>query len=290
MLNKKIAVLGGDKRSLELINLLLDDNNSVSIFGFDKINKDLRIKESETLEEAIKGSNIIIGPLPFNKDNKLNSPFMEKEIKLDWIINSMHKDQLLFGGKINKDFIQQCNKKNITIIDYFDREEMQILNAIPTAEGAICIAMQSLPITITSSNALVLGYGRIGKVLSKMLHGIGANTYVMARKKSDLAWITTNGYKAIDLYKLDDNLSQMNIIFNTIPNTILKEKQLTNLNKNTLIIDIASKPGGVDFIKAEEMGLNFNWALGLPGKVAPITAAKVIKETIYNIIEERERL
>lgn len=290
MSNKKIAILGGDKRSLELINLLLDDNNLVSIFGFDKISEDLRIKQGKTLEEVIKGSNIIIGPLPFSENDKLNTPFSDKKINLDSILNLIDKDQLLLGGKINKEFINKCKKKNINIIDYFNREEMQILNAIPTAEGAISIAIEGLPITISGSNALVLGYGRIGKVLSKMLYGIGANTYVAARKKSDLAWITINGYKSIDLKNLYCNLSQMNIVFNTIPSLILKEKELSNLNKNTLIIDVASKPGGVDFIKAEEMGLKVNWALGLPGKVAPITAANAIKKTIYNIIEEKERL
>ncbi|MGO1367900.1 MAG: dipicolinate synthase subunit DpsA [Senegalia sp. (in: firmicutes)] len=282
MSNKKFTVLGGDKRSIELINLLLESKNPVNVFGFDKVNKNLRIKQSESLEDAIKGSDIIIGPLPFS--------ILEEQINLTSLLELMSKDQLLLGGKIDKDFSDKCISNNINIIDYFDREEMQILNAIPTAEGAISIAMEKLQVTISSSNALVLGYGRIGKVLSKMLNGIGANTYVAARKKADLAWINTNGYKAIDLYKLNQSLSNINIIFNTIPSLILKEKELCNLNKDTLIIDLASKPGGVDFIKAKEMNLNVNWALGLPGKVAPITAAKIIKDTIYNIIEERKML
>ncbi|MGO1712286.1 MAG: dipicolinate synthase subunit DpsA, partial [Senegalia sp. (in: firmicutes)] len=164
MSNKKFTVLGGDKRSIELINLLLESKNPVNVFGFDKVNKNLRIKQSESLEDAIKGSDIIIGPLPFS--------ILEEQINLTSLLELMSKDQLLLGGKIDKDFSDKCISNNINIIDYFDREEMQILNAIPTAEGAISIAMEKLQVTISSSNALVLGYGRIGKVLSKMLNGI----------------------------------------------------------------------------------------------------------------------
>lgn len=40
--------------------------------------------------------------------------------------------------------------------------------------------------TLHKSNVLVMGYGNIGKVLSKMLCGIGANVYCEARNKKIL--------------------------------------------------------------------------------------------------------
>jgi dipicolinate synthase subunit A len=160
------------------------------------------------------------------------------------------------------------------------------MNAIPTAEGAIQIAMEELPFTIHASNILVMGYGRIGKTLSKMLNGIGANVYIEARKFSDLASIRSFGYNEVHISELPVYLCKMDIIFNTIPFVILNEELLKSIKSTCLIIDLASKPGGIDFSKARELGIKAIWALSLPGKVAPLTAAEFIKKTVYNILEE----
>jgi len=133
---------------------------------------------------------------------------------------------------------------------------------------------------------LILGFGRIGKILAKMLHGIGSNVYVEARKYSDLAWIESYGYKPVFITELESYIDRANVIFNTIPSIVLDENLLRKVNKDCLLIDLASKPGGIDFEKAKEMGLKTIWALSLPGKVAPVTAAKFIKDTISNIIDE----
>jgi dipicolinate synthase subunit A len=163
---------------------------------------------------------------------------------------------------------------------------MAVLNAIPTAEGAIQIAMEELPITLNGSQVLILGYGRIGKVLSRMLAGIGAVVTVEARKYSDLAWIKANGQKSVYINDLKTVTGKMDLIVNTIPHKILDSDLLETLGKDCLVIDLASKPGGVDFEKAKALGIKVIWALSLPGKVAPVTAAGFIKQTVYNIMEE----
>jgi dipicolinate synthase subunit A len=107
-----------------------------------------------------------------------------------------------------------------------------------------------------------------------------------ARKYSDLAWIKSYGYKPVLLSDVGKYLPSMDVIFNTIPYVLLDESLLRQLKNDTLIIDLASKPGGVDFEKAKQLGKKVIWALSLPGKVAPVTAAMFIKETVYNIVEE----
>ncbi|HBD63288.1 MAG TPA: dipicolinate synthase subunit DpsA, partial [Clostridiales bacterium] len=181
---------------------------------------------------------------------------------------------------------KKLKNKELKSADYFIREEMQVLNAVPTAEGAIQIAMEETPFTIHNSNIMVLGYGRIGKVLSKMLHGIGANVHVEARSCRDLAWIRNNGYIPVCPKELKEYLPRMNVVFNTIPQIILNRELLRSIDSNCTVIDLASKPGGIDFEAAGEMGIKAISALGLPGKAAPVTAAMAIKDTIYNIIEE----
>lgn len=281
----KYTILGGDKRSLELGKLLIKDGNDVCIYGFDRLEQ--YKYESVRLNEAIEYADVIVGPLPFSTDNiNVNAPFSNEVIPIDKVFNLMSEKQLIVGGKFNIEHEEKLKNMNLKLADYFKREEMQVLNAIPTAEGAIQIAMEETPITIHNSNVIVLGYGRIGKVLSKMLYGIGANVHVEARKYSDLAWIKNYGYIPIHQKKLKTYLPRMNIVFNTIPQMILNMELLKSIDSNCIIIDLASKPGGVDLEAAKELEIKAISALGLPGKVAPVTAAMVIKNTIYNIIEE----
>lgn len=283
----KFTVLGGDERSLCLAYELMEDGHHVKIFGFDKLEKKLDIEESSSLREAIKDADIIIGPLPFTRDEKtINAPFYSGKIDINNVIKLVHSEQLLTVGKVDEDILELFNKNNINIKDYFHREEMQILNAIPTAEGAIELAMAEMPITIHGSNILILGYGRIGKVLSKMIQGIGATVYVAARKYSDIAWIKSCGYNPVLFKDIEEHLYNMDLVFNTVPELILDEYMLNKFNGKSIVIDLASKPGGVDFEKAEALGVKVNHALGLPGKAAPVTAARVIKETVYNIVRE----
>ena len=119
-----------------------------------------------------------------------------------------------------------------------------------------------------------------------MLKGIGANVYCEARKNVDLAWIKAYGYEPVRLNELDSNLKNFNIVINTIPSIILEEEKLKLLNEDCLIIDLASNPGGVDRNAAKKIGIKTIWALSLPGKVAPLTSAEFIKDTMYNIFKE----
>jgi dipicolinate synthase subunit A len=287
MCKRKFTVVGGDLRNIKLANFLIEDGYEVNLLGFDKADFESGIELSRNTRDAIDESDIILGPLPCSNNGEvLNAPFNSYEIYINDIFKLMSKNQLFIAGFINEKIENLAKVYNIYTVDILEREEMAVMNAIPTAEGAIQIAMEETPITIHSSNSLVLGYGRVGKILAKMLNGIGANVYVEARKYSDIALIKSFTYNPVTLNNLSDVLGNMDIIFNTIPHVILVENLLKRIRNNCLIIDLASKPGGIDFDTARELGLKVIWALSLPGKVAPLTAAKFIKETVYNIIDE----
>ncbi|HHW48275.1 MAG TPA: dipicolinate synthase subunit DpsA [Clostridiaceae bacterium] len=284
---KKFTIIGGDLRNIELAKSIIEDGHKVNIYGFSNASFASSINESENLTHAIDESDVIIGPLPCSNDNEtLNAPFHPEKIQINEVFKIMSKNQLFIAGRISKKIAHLAEVYNVYIIDILEREEMAVLNAIPTAEGAIQIAMEEMPITLHGSNALILGYGRVGKTLAKMLNGIGANVFVEARKYEDLAWIRSYGYRPVNINELDNYLGDMHVIFNTIPHVILDTEKLNKIKKECLIIDLASKPGGVDFEKARELGMKVIWALSLPGKVAPVTAARYIKDTVYNIVDE----
>lgn len=192
----------------------------------------------------------------------------------------------MIAGNINKEILKNAESEDVKVIDLLKREELAVLNTISTAEGAIQIAMEETSRTIHGSNVLVMGFGRIGKILAKMLNGIGAKVYCEARKNEDFAWIKAYGYNLVPLKNLKNEISKFDIIINTIPSMILTREYLERVNKEALLIDVASMPGGVDNIVAKELGIRTILALSLPGKVAPITSAEFIKDTFYNILEE----
>jgi dipicolinate synthase subunit A len=285
--DKKFSIIGGDLRSVKLAELIAAEGKSVNIYGFSNAGFDIKLKQSNTIADAINETDVVIGPIPFSNDNEfLNAPFHTDKIYINEIFKCINKNQLFIAGRISEKISHMAQVYNVYTVDLLEREEMAVLNAIPTAEGAIQIALEEMPTTLHNSNALILGFGRIGKTLAKVLTGMGANVYVEARKYADLAWIRNYGYKPVLLSELANTVKSINVLFNTIPSIILNNEILKALNSNCLIIDLASKPGGVDFEKAKELGLKAIWALSLPGKVAPVTAAEFIKDTAYNIIEE----
>lgn len=291
-MNKKITIVGGDLRNVKLAEMLAKDGIEVYRFGLenaDILNKYSNITKCETLEQAINSSEIIIGPIPLSSNRiDINTPFSDKKITLNDLLEKM-ENKIFIAGSISQEVYQYEKNKNLRIIDLLNREELAVLNTISTAEGAIQIAIEQTQTTIHGSNVLVMGFGRVGKILSKMLAGIGANVYCEARKNSDLAWIKAYGYNPVHLNEIDEYLGKFDIIINTIPFTVLDGVKLDKLKEDCLVIDLASAPGGVDKEAAKKRGIKAMWALSLPGKVAPLTSAEFLKETIYNILKEENQ-
>ncbi len=284
---KNFGIVGGDMRQIFLSESIAKDENSVKIFANSSTASNQE-NFTDKLENAIKTSDYVILPLPVTYDGEtLNAPFSKSQIKLYDLMREL-TDKTVFCGGINSLSPLIPENTNIKLKDYYAREEFQILNALATAEGAINIALSEFLGTIHSSRCLIVGYGRIGKVLSKILKDMGANVTVSARKPSDLAWIEVMGYESINTNNMPQKLDY-DLIFNTVPFKIFNRENLLKCSYETKIIDLSSKPGGVDFELAEFLGIKAIHALGLPGKFSPIKAGDIIKRTIYNMIEE-ERL
>ena len=278
-MSKKISIIGGDLRIVKLAEMLADDGYKVYTHALEtarSLRKNDRIEEFDKLEDAIEKADIVVGPIPLSSNKKdINTPFSEKNISLEELFSKIN-GKIFIAGSLSEKAYELAEANNVDAIDILAREELAVLNTISTAEGAIQIAIQETERTLHGSKVLVMGYGRVGKILSKMLFGLGAKVYCEARKTSDLAWIRAYGYEPIELKNLKQYLGEFDIIINTIPVLILGEDYLKELNKDCLIIDLASNPGGVDKMAAKEMGLKTIWALSLPGKVAPTTSAQFI--------------
>ncbi len=283
-----VSVIGGDLRQLTLARLLKKEGYHIFLYGFDK---DIEIDDMEIEDDVdyALSSDIVILPVPVTFDGEsINAPYSKKPLTINEFLDGITPSALVFGGQIKQDLAKALDDKSIKFYDYLKREELAIRNSIPTAEGAIKIAIEETPITINGSKCLVLGYGRIGKILSKMLSGLGADVTVEARKYADLAMIEGHGFEPLALGELKNRIDKFDIIFNTVPAMILDYEILKSINKNALVIDLSSKPGGIDFEAAKALGIHVIWALGLPGKIAPVSSGGIIKDTVMNIIHELE--
>ena len=318
-MNYNFFIIGGDKRNLFLAEKLSKDGENVKIFGFDRIKDEffannnikkitnekelltelekreiqakskglekgtIDISEEKTfdnnLERDKQNKKIIIGPIPYSTDGKtLYAPFCNKKLDINLL-----KDKKIIAGKIPEEVA------DIKSIDILKNEYFTIRNTVPTAEGAIAKAIELTDINIDKANIMVLGFGRVGKTLCYKLKKLGANVYAEARKERDIAWIDVFGYNAIPLEKINENICKMDIIFNTIPELILDKSKLILMNEKTLIIDLASKPGGTDFESANKMGIKAILYSGIPGKIASEYEAELIKEVIYKEIKRKNK-
>lgn len=282
--DKNVLIIGGDRRFL-FLGELLKKRNRVSFLGFEKQKGG---QNNISFDEATSSCyDYIVLPVPSFKDGFVNSPFSALKISCENVLSLIKQKTVLLGAMLPDDFLELASKYKVEYFDYFLREELTVANAWLTAEGAVAIAVSESDFSLFGADVLVMGYGRIGKALSHILKGYGARTDVSARKASDFAWIRAFGHTAINTADIKEHIGKYDIIFNTIPKPLLNKEALSLVKDNCLIIDLASLPGGADKAFAKEKGIKLIHALGLPAKVSPKEAGKIIMEAIENIEKER---
>jgi len=286
--NKSAAVIGGDMRQLAVYEKLIAQNNRAILCAFEKAKLVGHHTSFPLCNDVLYGADIIILPLPAFVEGSLNTPFSDESISEEELLHMIPKDTIVFGGKLSKSFINTAKTLGIKVYDYMNREDFAVLNAVPTAEGAIALAIQHTKGMICKSNTLICGYGRIGKILAHHFRELGANVTVSARKAHDLAWISSYGMKAVKTGELFYENLEYDIIINTVPDMVFDKKLLSHVKNGCVMIDLASLPGGIDIDAASEMGITAIRALSLPGKMSPQAAGHIILSTIENILDESE--
>lgn len=253
---ERILIIGGDSRINYLSQGLMEDGFKVKTFD-----------GSEPLKTAVEECDAVVLGLPCSRDDKtVDAPDLSESILLKDLFHIMGKNKLLLAGKMSQGTKAVADVFGVKWVDYFMREELEILNAVPTCEGALQIAMEELPITLFGCDATVTGFGKVAQPIVCALRALGANVTVCARKPSARAKARTFGADAVDFSSLKDSMSKAQLVINTVPQLVIGRRELIAA-KDALIIDLASKPGGVDMEAAKDLGVKVIWALGLPSIV-----------------------
>lgn len=267
-------VLGGDARNCWAARHLTANGHTVNCFGVPDM--------PDT-------------PLPFYIE-RLVLPFPSCQgalvrghsaIPMEEVVQHVDADSTVYGGLLGA-WREALEHHGAKVRDLYGTEPLTTANAIPTAEGAIQLAMDHAPITLHGARCLVIGFGRIGKILARKLHGLSARVTVSARKPTDLALAEAMGLRTDLTGKYLHGLKQYDFVFNTVPAAVLTEKQLNELSPDCLLMELASLPGGFSQDYCRAHGVNYLFAPGLPGRCAPRSAGAIYAQNVLEDIRREE--
>ena len=268
---ESIGFLGGDDRMAILARRMKSDGYEVRSWALPEA------PGAAPLKEAAAAKRLVL-PMPLARGGRLNGT----DLKLEALWKELPRGSRAYAGAVPQAERERAETLGVRLTDYGADEALAVRNAALTAEGAVAAAMEHTRFALCGAPCLVLGYGRIGKALSRRLDAIGARVSVSARKREDLAWIESFGWEGLDTERLAGRLGGFRVIFNTVPHLILDAALLHELRRDCVLIELASVPG-FDSETARAEGLNCATALGLPGRTAPETAAGALRETLYRI-------
>lgn len=285
----KVGVLGGDARELVLVSTLVTLGAQVKVVGLPVTEELPHIRVCPTLEEAVAGVQGVILPVPGidNEQGNIYSVFSEKPLTLsESLLVRIPPQTPVFVGIARPRLKEMAKRCNVRLIEVLKLDEVAILNAIPSAEGAVQMAMEATSITIHDSQSFVLGWGRTGISIACLLQGMGARVSVVARNPAHLARAYQMGMRPLSYEELPDAVGDAEILFNTVPALVLTNCILSKMKSDAVIIDVASPPGGVDYDAAHRLGIKSLLAPGLPGKVAPKTAGQILARVIPKLMAQ----
>ena len=273
-MERTMAFLGGEQRMRLLAQMMAAEGHKVCSWELSGA------PNPQALCDALRAECIIL-PLPMEKNGYLSGT----EMTTERLFRALRPEHRIFAGNVSGEAMALADALGLHITDYFAAEELSVRNAVPTAEGAIETAMKHTSVTLHGTPCLVLGFGRIGKLLAHDLHALGAKVSVSARKLSDLAWIDAFGYAPLHTNRLSGKIGEFRVVFNTVPHPVLDAALLAELPRDCLLIELAGA-SGFDLDAVEKLRLSYLRAPGLPGIVAPETAAHAIKKTLCRLMEE----
>lgn len=284
-----IGMVGGDRREVVLLGALARLGARVRAVGYPELPELGGVTRVGSVAEAVAGADVVIAPMANTDEEGWVRAVLDPGVRLrldEEGLAGLRRGTPLLIGFARPVIRKVAARLGLRVVELGEVDHIAILNSIPTAEGALMLAFEELPVTIHGSTCQVLGFGRCGMTLGRDLAALGARTMVFARNPAQLARAEEMGLIARHLSDLAASIAEADCVFNTIPGLVLTRGVLAGAGTETLIIDLASPPGGTDFRAAAELGVRAILAPGLPGKVAPLSAGEILARTVPDLIAE----
>ena len=288
----EVLVAGGDERELLLVRRLLQVGARVWMAGFPDDAIPPGAAPAGSIAEVAPRVAAILCPMSgTDAEGRIRSTMdPHVTLRLDEAgLGSCRPGTLLLIGQARPVVRALAERLGLRLVELAADEELALLNAVPTAEGAIALAMANMRTTLHDSHALVVGLGRCGQQIARLLLALGAHVRAVAFNRVEAARAYVWGVPAVAPDELGEAVQDVDVVFNTAPVVTLQEPVLARMRPDAVIVDIASEPGGTDFRAAERRGLRAIHALGLPGRVAPRTAGRILASVVPEILAQHLR-
>ncbi len=273
----KFIIIGGDERSVELCRVLEREGHGVFPMALDSALPTFGPPDFE-------GADCIVLPLPAERGGFLNAPLSGGNYRLSELLERLPRGKRVFAGMASASLGHFCRERGLELRDYYEREELQLRNAVLTAEGALGLLLGADGGGLCSRRILIAGFGRIARALAPRLLAMGARVTVAARSPAQRVWAESMGCEALGFGEAAAG-GKFDFVLNTVPATVFGKEEIAAFG-DAKLIELASPPYGFDFAGAEALGKEIALASGLPSRCAPVAAAEAIKDTIFNMLEE----
>lgn len=284
----KFAVVGGDRRSVLLCSLLARDGHRVRSFALEGAPLEAGIPCSGCIQSCIYGADAVILPCPCEKNGRLHAPYASQPLWMHELRQALWSGVPVIGGAFSEEMLASARENGVPIVDLLRRDDFAVGNAALTAEGAIGLMIAENEGSLLRARVLVCGFGRVGRALAPRLHALGSTVTVAARSRRDRAAARSLGCAAVDYRELADGIDGFDILVNTVPARVLTDEMLCCAAETATLLELASAPYGFDRELAENVGLHVVFAPGLPGRYSPRAAAELMRDTVYELMAERE--
>lgn len=289
--HRVIAVVAGDEREQEIARLAVGTGAVVRAYGFpwpEEGIKDVRLAASAA--EALDGADYALFPIPgLGPDGELFAPASPMVIRPDHqLLERMNGGASIILGSADGGLREVAGSLYLSLIEYEHDTELMLLRGPAIVEGALGLIIANTDVTVHDSVVGVVGYGTVGRLLTRTLVLLGARVHVFARNGIQRADAFVAGATPHPLTELQRVLPTVAMLFCTVPAAVVSAELLSRLPPRSLVMDLAAPPGGIDLRAAEALGHRALWARGL-GRRAPVTVGRSQWSGIWRHIEAIER-
>jgi dipicolinate synthase subunit A len=284
-----VAVLGGELRMLEHMRQARAAGANVQHYGdVPGAAEAAGAPQSSSLAEAVKGARIISCPIPgVGSDDSLYAGYTkEKLFCTTEVLSGAAKGAMLFSGRITKKMHEWAKGTPVEMVAYGDDDPLAIAHAVPTAEGAIKVAIENTETTLLGLHMLCIGLGRVGMSVAQAFEAMKAHVTLGVRNPSQLTRAWAMGLTPMPLADLGKRIGEFPLIVSSASGLVMTEAVLAKVDPKAVIIDLCSPPGSVDFPAAEKLGRKVIWARAQAG-TAPRTAGYNEWQVVMRIVREK---
>lgn len=265
-------IIGGDLRSLMLARIASGARNTVYSIGLPEV------PGVESLTSAPpEAADVIVLPMPVaEQDGMIPAPLVNGSLPVEQAADLLRGR--VWGGTAGPALTSILARGGVQLTNPNDLELYAVPNAALSAEGAVVSALSRYPGSAYGARVLIVGYGRIARVLARLIHSWGADAMVCARDPVQRAWAQADGHQAADISALAEMAAACDILFQTAPAMLVNKDVISGMNPGTFISDLTR--GGVDIEAAEARGLAAWRDSGIPGRYAPEASARLLYDVI----------